>query len=200
MGLKTIFQDWAVLKIVAQTWIGWIWWIKQWILICSNFPFPPSQSGVLEQGAALEIGSGPKPYPSRATTGGWAATSDPPDYKNAKLGACLEGQLPLLGRNFGGYFGGGGRGLEGGGREGVWSVPPGPAEAAAENGQRETVVVCRRVCTVNPTLQTSLFEAFFYEILGLKRCHNFSFTIDTVQKKYVKRPTLCKIYLGIPEM
>ena len=48
--------------------------------------------------------------------------------------------------------------------------------AAEENGERETVAVCRRVCTL-VKLKTSLFEG-----LVLKRCHNFSYTIDTVRK------------------
>ena len=107
------------------TWIGWIWWIKPfWILICSNFPFAPS-SGVLEQWAALEIGSGPKPYPSPSHHGGFGRTARSPWLQKRQIGRLPGRTAAAFGQEFGGlwrslkcymegYFGG----LEGLGRAG----------------------------------------------------------------------------------
>ena len=50
------------------------------------------------------------------------------------------------------------------------------AAAAEENGERETVAVCRRVCA----LVSQSCKQVFFEGLVLKICHNFSYTIGTV--------------------
>ena len=200
-----IFQDWVDLKIMAHVYMDLM---DETILNIDMFQFPfllPA-SGVLEQWAALEIGSGPKPYPSPSHHGGFGRSARSPWLQKRQIGRLPGRTAAAFGQEFGGlwrslncymegYFGG----LEGIGSwmEGLKGYEVYPWD---QLGQLRRILAKERQslsadgsATSIPTLQTNIFEVFHQNSL-LTRCHNFSCMIDTVQKKCVNRPTFYKIH------